>query len=126
MHNDTLQKGQALITFLFFTIIAMAVVSAAVVTVLLNSLGNAAVQDGQAARALAETGMDNALLRLIREPAYSSETYSVSGNTVQTTVTGSGPYTVVTKGTVGSYTHTVTATATYSAGMFTVLSWQEQ
>jgi len=126
IHNTSYQKGQALITFLFFTIIAIAVISAAVVVVLLNSLGNAAHQDSQMARAISESGLDNALLRLIRDPNYGGESYLVDGNTIVITVTGNSPYTIVSKGIVGSYARTITATASYSAGMLKITTVQEQ
>lgn len=121
------QKGQALITFLFFIIIAIAVTSAAVVAILLNSLGTTSVEGSDMALGVAEGGAEDALIRLIRDPSFLGSTFPVNGGIATTTVTNnSGTYTIVSKGAAGDYERLVTVIATYSLGKVSVTSWKSQ
>jgi hypothetical protein len=127
--NSSGARGQALITLLFFTIIGIAVSSAAIIMLLVNSLSEAKEQQGEIAYNIAQSGAENGLIRLLRDPTYNGETLSVGGGTATITVSGSGtsgnPYIILSKGTTGSFLREVQVTATYQNNLLSVESRKE-
>ena len=71
------ERGQALLTLLFFAIVGTTITSAAIVMILVNSLSGSKQQEGQIAYDIAQSGAENGLLRLIRNPTYTGETLPV-------------------------------------------------
>jgi hypothetical protein len=122
-------RGQALITLLFFTVIGVTVTSAAVVMLLVNSLSGTKQQQGMIAQSIAQSGAETGLLRLLREPSYTGETVTIGSGTATITVTGSGttgsPYVIVSKGTTGAFVRTMQITATYQNNVLAVISRKE-
>jgi hypothetical protein len=119
-------KGQALITLLFFTVIATTVTSAAVMIILVNSLNGTKFQQGSLAYQIAQSGVENAKLRLLRDANYAGEVLPVGDGTATVTVSKSGTqYTILSKGQVGNFIRQVQVVATYSASLFTVSSQKE-
>jgi hypothetical protein len=122
---NTNQTGQALITLLFFIVIAVSITSAAVIIILVGSTAATKVQEGARVYYVAESGIENALLRLLRDPAYTGETMAVNDGTVTITVSGAPAYTITAVGTVGKHQKTIQATAQYSNGVLDVSNWKE-
>lgn len=119
-------RGQALITLLFFTVIATTVTSAAVVIIVVNSLSGAKFQQGSIAYQVAQTGIENAKLRLLRDPNYAGETLPVGNGSAVVTVTKNGTnYTILSKGTIGNFMRQVQVEATYANNLFVVTTSQE-
>lgn len=123
-------KGQALITLLFFTVIGVTVTSAAVVMILVNSLSGTKQQQGEIAYEVAQSGAENGVLRLLRDPTYTGETLTVgSGGSATITATGNGtvnnPYIIVSKGTNGIFLRQVEVQATYLNNTLSVTSRKE-
>lgn len=122
-------RGQALITLLFFTIIGVTVTSAAVVMILVNSLSGTKQQQGEIAYEVAASGAENGIIRLLRNPSYTGEVLPVGSGSATITVTGSGtsgdPYIILSKGTTGIFVREVQVTATYQGNLLTVTSRKE-
>ncbi len=122
-------RGQALITLLFFTVIGVTVTSAAVVMLLVNSLSGTKQQQGDVAYEVAQSGADNGLIRLLRDPTYTGETLTVGNGSATISVTGSGtsgsPFVILSKGTNGIFVREVQVTATYQNNLLTVSSRKE-
>jgi hypothetical protein len=129
MKNEAFTKGQALITLLFFTVIGVTVTSAAVVMLLVNSLSGTKQQQGDIAYEIAQSGADNGLIRLLRDPSYTGETLSVGSGSATITITGSGtngsPFVILSKGTNGIFVREVQVMATYQSNLLTVTSRKE-
>jgi hypothetical protein len=122
-----LQRGQALITLLFFMIIAITITSAAVVILLTNSVSAQKLEQGTVSYYTAESGAENALLRLLRDPNYTGETLTIDGTTVVATVTKSGSvYTITSSATFGNFKRTIQVVATYVGNILTATSWKEE
>ena len=119
------QQGQALITLLFFVIIGITVITAAVTIVLTNSLAASNLEQGYGALNAAESGVENALLRLDRNPNYTGETLSVGAGSATITVSGSSPITILSVGTYYNSIRKIQATVTNTNNAFTVTSWKE-
>jgi len=120
------QRGQALITLLFFIVIAVTITSAAVVIILTSTNSTTKFAEGMRSYYVAESGIENALLRLLRDPSYSGETLPVSDGTATITVTGANPYTVTSVGTVGEFMRTIVVSAKYEDNELKIDSWKEQ
>lgn len=119
------QSGQALITLLVFVIISITITSAAVIIIVVNSRAASRFQEGTRVYYVAEGGMENALLRLLRNPNYAGEVLTIDDGTATITVTGTNPKTVVSVGKIGSYLRKIQAQVTSTNGSYTVSAWKE-
>lgn len=125
LHSWRSQKGQALVTLLFFSIIAATITSAATIIILVNAQGASALAQGTLALSIAESGAENALLRLMRDSTYANESVSLDGGTALIEVTGSNPKTIRSEGTMGSYTRIVELQVQITNNIYTITSWKE-
>ncbi|MFA5933459.1 MAG: hypothetical protein WCV81_04250 [Microgenomates group bacterium] len=119
------EKGQTLITLLVFMVIAITVVTGAVAVTIINSEATSKVEIGENSYLLAQTGADNAVLRLLRNPNYTGETFSVGSGTVTITVSGTTTKTIVSEGVMGNFRRKIQVVGTFSGHVFTVSSWNE-
>jgi hypothetical protein len=119
------EVGQALITLLFFVLIALTISSAATIIIIDNSVSVSKFQEGTLAYYAAESGVENALLRLLRDPNYTGETLTIGSETVVITVSGSNPKTVMSVGQEGNFKRTVQAQMSYNNGYYTFSNWKE-
>lgn len=120
-----MRKGQALITLLVFTIIVLTIGVGSAAMLVVNLQSSQKQEVSLDALSVAESGADNALLRLLRNPNYSGETLTVGSGTSEVVVSGSGTKTIVSTGTVGSHVRKIQVTAGYVNNILTVLSWEE-
>jgi hypothetical protein len=123
-------NGQALITLLFFTIIGLTVTSAAIVMMLVNSNAGAKLQEGEVAYQVAQSGAENGMLRLLRNPGYLGENdVPIGSGSAKILVSGNGstdnPFVITSTGTVGSFVRKVEIKATYVNNLLQVTSQKE-
>jgi len=122
----TSQKGSSLVVLLVFAAITITITSAAATVTIVNSTTSSRVEIGQLAYNIAEGGIENALIRLLRDPGYTGETLTVGDGTATITVTGTLPtLTVDSIGTVGDFTRRIQATAQFTGGVMSVTNWTE-
>jgi hypothetical protein len=122
-HHPT---GQAMITVLLISAISMSVITGAMYAVY-NAIGLSNQSEmGLLAHSAAETGLENALIRFIRDPSYAGETIQLDDNRRVTISVGGTPKTTITAtGTIGTVTQCVQAVVYYNNGVFTIESWNE-
>ena len=126
LHSWRSQAGQTLVTLLVFTIVAITITSAAVVIILTNSAGTSRLEQGTNTYYSAESGAENALLRLLRDPNYTGETLPVGDASVLISVTNIGnTYTITSDATLGNFKRNIEVTATFVNNILTVDSWKE-
>lgn len=119
------KRGQTLLMLLVFMIIAIMVTSAATSLILINSRNTQKMEGGEIAFQIAESGIENGLLRLLRNPNYTGENnLSIGNGTVDIVVTGSNPYTITSTATGGNFTRTLQVVVNYNGNM-TITSWRE-
>ncbi len=122
-------KGQALVTLIFFMVFATTVTTAAVFVIATNSISGAKFQEGSIAYEIAQSGADNALVRLLRNPAYTGETLSVGSGSAIVSVTGTGtvgdPYIILSKGMNGYFVKQIQVTAQLVNSQMSVISQKE-
>jgi hypothetical protein len=110
-------------------LLAILITTTAVTITVINTQGNNLANYGELAREAAETGAENAMLQLERDPTYVGETMSINGTTTATiTVSGTTTRTITSIGTVagiGTFKRTIVVTASYAGLAFTVTSWVE-
>lgn len=81
---------------------------------------------GERALTVAESGAENAILRLLRDPSYTGESdLPIGPGTATIGVTGVSPKIITSTGTVGTLVRRVQVVVTTSGGQLTVSSWQE-
>ncbi len=121
-------KGQTLVSLMVFMVVAIIIITAAVAVTIINSKSTSKFYQGTVSYTLAEAGIENAIIRLLRDPDYTGETQILDGNTIEIQVSGGGgaPYTITSSGTNGNFTRTIQATASYNDNVLTIASWQEQ
>lgn len=123
------ERGQTIIALLIFMLLSILITTTAVTITIINTTGNTQMAIGEQARQAAESGVENAMLQLERDPTYTGETMSINGTTTATiTVSGTTTRTITSIGTVagiGTYKRTIIATATYANLAFTITNWVE-
>lgn len=122
-------RGQTLVTLIFFMVIATTVTTAAILVITTNILSGSRFQEGTIAYQIADSGAENALIRILRDPSYAGETLSVGSGSATIQVTGQGtsidPYIVISRGQKGSYIKRVEVTAVYENDELDVISRKE-
>jgi len=110
-------KGQALITLIFISMIGITVAAGAIMLVYINSQSGLKIQEGNSAYQIAQSGAENALLRLLRDPGYTGETGLLIGNgIVDISVSSeSGSYIATASGSVGRFTRRIQINAHYNS-----------
>lgn len=119
------KKGQTLIIMLVVTGFVMIVLSAALVMSLTSSTLTITTNDALAANYWAEATMENGLMRFLRDPSYTGETFASGRNSAVLTVSGNGPYTFTVISTTGTSKRTLSAVATFTNGVMTVSNWRD-
>ncbi|HSX35446.1 MAG TPA: hypothetical protein VLH84_00765 [Patescibacteria group bacterium] len=119
------QAGQTIIALLIFVMMSITITTAAATVTIINIRSNSASAGGEQALANADSGAENALQRLLRDPAYAGETVALANGTATISVSGTTMKTIVSRGISGSYRRTITVTTAVSGGVFTVASWSE-
>jgi hypothetical protein len=124
MKNNTNNKGQTLVMLLVLTAIAITVTLAAVSLVVTNSTAASKFELGTFVSQTAEGGAETALLKLLRNPNYTGETFTIDLTAVTISVTGSTTKTILSQATMGTITKKVQIVVNYPlTGSMTVSSW---
>lgn len=122
-----LKAGETLVTLLVFMVVAITVTTSAAMIVLNNSLNASKFEVGQEASYTAESGIEDALLRLLRDPSFSGETLTVGNGTATVSVTGTPTTRVITSvGKNNSFSRKIQLNAGYNNGRLVITPpWQE-
>ncbi|KKU56970.1 hypothetical protein A3H89_05680 [Candidatus Amesbacteria bacterium RIFCSPLOWO2_02_FULL_48_11] len=120
-----MKRGQTLVFLLVFVSMSLVITTAAVILAIANSQTTTGQEMAAHTLTIAESGAENALLNLLRNPAYSGGTLTVGQGQATIEVTGSDPFTINVTGTEGSFSRQVRVIAGYSEGILSVSSWQE-
>lgn len=125
-------SGQALITLLFISIIGMTVIAAAAIFIFQNIQAASVTEQGVGSYYVAEAGIQEALLRILRDPSYtgtpvgqplSIQTASVSGSVVILVSSASGIITSI--GTYNNSVRKIQVQTVYNNGVLNISSWKE-
>lgn len=125
MHIIKNQNGQAIVTLLFFMILAITITSGAVIIILTNSLAASKFDQGNVTYYIAESGAENALIRLLRDPNYTGETMTIDTGTAIINVSGQNPKIITSEGKIGDFSRKIEVVADYADNILSVLSWRQ-
>lgn len=123
--NKNKERGQALVTLLYIIMIGTAITSAVVIIMLVNIMGGGTMQQGELAYYAAESGIENALLNLLRNPSYSGETINLGSGSVTTEVTSQNPLTIVATGKYYNTARKIQVQTVYNNNVLSISSWKE-
>lgn len=122
----TYQKGQALVTLLVFATIGIIITSAAVTITLINSQATGKFFQGEEVLHHAESGVENAILRIIRDSSYGGENINQNGSTVTISVIPSGSNrTIISEAEIGNFRRKIQVDGTLSSNKFTITKWSQ-
>lgn len=115
-------QGQALVTLLFFVIIGITIISAEAIVLYTNILSASTAEQGMDAYYVAESGIEESLLRVIRDPSYSGGTLAVGSGSVVLEVSNG---VITSTGTYNNAVRKIQVTITNNNGVLTIDSWEE-
>jgi len=117
------QKGQAIISLLFIMVISVAIITSVVIVASNNIASGSGMERTTVAYYAAEAGVQNAILRSLRDPDYTGETLDIGGATVAIQVSGN----VITS--VATYANSIrkieVETMYNSNNVLSINSWKE-
>ncbi len=119
-----MKKGQALVILLVFMAIAITVATSAAMIFVGIQKSTTSLEVSTNAYMVAESGIENALMRLLRDPYYSGETLTVGDGIATISATGQGA-SIISTARVGNYIRSIKVTAGFVGNMLTIYSWQE-
>lgn len=121
------RKGEVAVMLILIIVVLTTLTTAAVSLAISTMRDTTTLTLGEKSLTVAESGAENAILRLLRDPGYAGEpsALSIGPGSATITVTGNSPYTIVSTGVVGSMTRTVQVEANIILGKLTVVSWRE-
>lgn len=117
-------SGYAMVVLLVFVIMAMTLMSAAVNIMLVATQTSSVAERSEMSLANAESGVEEALLRAIRNPSYTGGTLTIGGDSVTIVVSGGSIKTITSRSSVANVGHGVTVTADYSGATLVIPSWR--
>ena len=80
-------QGHVLVILLFFMVLAVTVITASVALLIISSSSTTLYVSGNKAKTIAEAGIENAVIRLLRDPSYAGENdLAIGDGTVDITV----------------------------------------
>lgn len=121
------KSGQVAIMLVLIIMILSIVTTAAVALALSTTRDTTTLSLGERALAVAESGAENTILRLIRDPSYAGEgsPLSIGPGNATITLTGTSPIIITSSGAVGNMVRSVEVQVNITDGQLTVLSWRE-
>lgn len=123
--NTTSQAGQSLIMLLVFITMAITITTGAVTVTLLNSRSTTTWYQGEQTLQVAEAGVENAIIRLLRDPTYTGETLTVDSGTATISVTGTSPKTITVEALSGTFKRRIQVIGSFTNNTFSITSWKE-
>lgn len=120
-----LEKGQTLVLLVVFVVVGIIVASSATIIILLSSKNASNFELGIMTLQLADSGAENALLRLLRNPSYAGETINTQDGTITINVTGDDQNkTITSTARVSNFLRTIKVDVNF-APTLTIISWKE-
>ena len=123
-----MKQAQALASLIIFVAIAITVITATIIIVGSNTVTATISQQMVQVRQAAESGLENALLRLLRDPSYSGETIPANVNGFETTISVTGDdinKTIISTAANNNYQRKIKVKINYNENIMTVNFWQD-
>lgn len=119
-------KGQALVSLLFIVLIGFTIITVAAILVYVNFQSASIAEQGTYAYYIAESGAEEGLLRLIRNPLYpgtpAGQPLTVSSGSAQIQVSAG---VITSTGTYNNAVRKIQVQTVYNNNVLTITSWKE-
>lgn len=120
-----MKPGQTIVFLLVFMTMAITVTTAAVIVIISNSQAASKFEQSLTAYSVAEAGAEEALLRILRDPGFTSASLTIGEGIATISASGTTTKTISSIGTYNDFLRRVQVTANYVNGILTVTSWRE-
>jgi hypothetical protein len=119
------QSGFASVALIIFTVVATTVITTATYVMVNSSQASSQSEQSSIALNIAESGIENALVKYIRDVSYSGETIELAGGTAIITIPDE--FTIQSRGSYGNFVRTIQIKITdyLHTNNLTINSWQE-
>lgn len=121
------EEGSVLLVVMVIMLVASLVIAAAITLILSGSSSTTRVEVAQMAYQAAESGVDEAQLRLLRDPNFTGNVSNipVGVSTADITVSSAWPKTIDSYGKYGGVIRHIRITATFNSGILTITALKE-
>jgi hypothetical protein len=119
------ESGYMLTALLVFLVVIIIITTTSVLVSVSSLRSETYFDSGSEALSAVDSGAENAILRLLRDPTYLGETLQVGTTEVIITVVGSAPQVVTVVADSGSFERTIEVQLQRVDGMLQVTSWKE-
>lgn len=115
-----------MVMVVLITVILASIATSVVAIVTTNALNTMREERGNQALTLAESGAEEALLRLLRDPSYPGGSLTTNEGSATVVVVGDGIKTITSRGTIAGYEKVVEVVTRMEQGQLLIDSWREQ
>lgn len=119
------QRGSMMVLLMIIVVVGTIIAATSVLLVVDATVMTTVQSSGSTARDIAESGAENAILMLLRNPSYTGESLALNGGTATISVTGADPVQITSIGEIGAYRRTVYVALTRNQGRWEVVEWYE-
>ena len=121
-----MKNGQALISVLFIAIIGMTIATGAIASLMSVFSKTGKEEVAALAYEAAEGGIENGIMRVLRDPSYTGETLTLDANSTAVVSVSTASGVVITSvGTVGTVARKIVVTGHFTNLIWSVDSWVE-
>ncbi len=118
------QRGQSLVILLVVVVSSIILSTALISLAIINNANNSLYEQAITAQSLAESGVENAILNLLRNPNYTGEIMIIDNKEVELTVQGTTNKVITSTCDYGQVTQSIEVTADYDSGILTINNWE--
>lgn len=119
-------SGQALTSLLIIMFVGLSIITTSVGLINTNMSSTSSLLEANEALTIAESGAEDALLKILRNPSYAGGTLPINGGLATISIASTNPYIFISTGTVGKHQRSVRVTINNTGGITTISSWKEE
>jgi|SRR3989344_98231 len=116
-------SGQALISLIMISGISLIILTGAILVAVIAAQSSLTTRQSTQSRVSAESGIENAAIRLLRNPAYAGEILNIDSNTVTINIAANK---IDSQGKVGSVIKRIESDFQLNNSILRILSWKDR
>ena len=119
-------KGQVLTSLLIIMFVGLTIIATSSSLINTSLSTTAGLLEANDALVVAESGAEDALIKILRNPSYVGGTLPFDIGFASISIASTNPFTFTSLGVVGQHQRSIRVIINNSNGIMTVSSWQEQ
>ena len=119
------KSGQALTSLLIIMFVGLTIIATSSALINTSLSSTASLLEANDAYVVAESGAEDALLKILRNPSYTGGTLPFITGQASVSIASTNPFTFVSQGTVGQHQRSIRVIINNNNGIMTVSSWKE-